>query len=338
MEMKSSQIILAGKPDGKLTPEVFENRSVDVAEPGPGEVLVRGIMLSIDAAMRAWMSGPVVYHDGVGGGEVMHGRVLAEVVKSNDPSLKVGDIVEADMGWQTLAVMPARRLHHWPQPTAQLSHLMSLLGIAGKTAYHGLLNVAGIKAGETLLVSAAAGSVGSIVCQIGKIKGARVIGVAGGAEKCQWLIDELGVDAAVDYKAPKLTKAIAEAAPDGVDVYFDNTGGPILEAALRVMNNFGRIACCGAVSQYDTDSPQGAKGVPGTIVVKRLSMLGFVVMDFADRDAEAEADLIAWSSAGKLKVQEDIIDGLENAPDALINLLAGGNRGKRMVRLSGDPG
>lgn len=335
MEMKSNQIVLAGKPAGQLTTDVFEHRTVDVASPGDGEVLVRGMLLSIDAAMRAWMSGPVVYHDGVGGGEVMHGRVLAEVVESRYPDLKPGDIVEADMGWQTLAVMPGKRLHHWPQPTEQLSHLMSLLGIAGKTAYHGLLNVAGIKEGETLLVSAAAGSVGSIVCQIGKIKGARVIGVAGGAEKCAWLKDELGVDAAVDYKAPKLTKAIAEAAPDGVDVYFDNTGGPILEAALRVMNNFGRISCCGAVSQYDTDNPQGARGVPGTIVVKRLRMQGFVVMDFADQDAQAEADLTAWAADGRLKVQEDIVDGLENAPEALIDLLAGGNRGKRMVRLVG---
>ena len=190
------------------------------------------------------------------------------------------------------------------------------------------------KPGETVVVSAAAGSVGSIVGQIAKIKGCRVVGIAGGAEKCNWLKSELGFDAAVDYKAEPVFKALKAAAPKGIDVYFDNVGGDIFEACLFQMNNRGRIACCGAVSQYDgAPSPTGPRGVPGLIVVKRLTVQGFIVMDFDDQRDKALADLQGWVASGKLKVQEDIIDGLENTPAALIGLLAGENRGKRMVKV-----
>jgi len=201
------------------------------------------------------------------------------------------------------------------------------------TAYFGLLDVGRPQNGETVVVSAAAGSVGSIVGQIAKIKGCQVVGIAGGAEKCRWLIEHLGFDAAVDYKDGGLFKALRAAAPKGVDVYFDNVGA-VLEACLPLMNVHGRVACCGAISQYDgAPAAAGPRGVPGLIVVKRLIMQGFIVVDYFGQRDRAIADLSAWVEAAKLKVVEDVIDGLENTPAALIGLLAGKNRGKRMVRL-----
>ena len=215
-----------------------------------------------------------------------------------------------------------------------MTHLLSIYGIAGLTAYFGLLEIGKPKSGETVVVSAAAGSVGSIVGQIARIKGCRAVGIAGGKDKCQWLTSELGFDAAVDYKDGALFKALRAAAPNGIDVYFDNVGGDILEACLPQMNNYGRIACCGAISQYDgVPAAHGPRGVPGLIVVKRLIMQGFIVMDFMAQRDKALADLQAWTSSGKLKVQEDVINGLENTPKALIGLLAGENRGKRMVKV-----
>jgi NADPH-dependent curcumin reductase CurA len=215
-----------------------------------------------------------------------------------------------------------------------MTHLLSVYGLAGLTAYFGLLAVGQPKPGETVVVSAAAGSVGSIVGQIARIKGCRVVGIAGGKEKCDWLVNELGFDAAVDYKDGALFKALRKAAPDGIDVYFDNVGGEVLEACLPQMNLRGRIACCGAISQYDgAPSATGPRGVPGLIVVKRLIMQGFIVMDYMKQRDRALADLQAWVASGQLKVQEDVIEGLENTPQALIGLLAGDNRGKRMVRV-----
>jgi len=215
-----------------------------------------------------------------------------------------------------------------------MTHLLSVYGVAGLTAYFGLLEIGKPKSGETVVVSAAAGSVGSLVGQIAKIKGCHVIGIAGGKDKCGWLTSELGFDAAVDYKDGAVFKALRAAAPKGIDVYFDNVGGDILEACLPQMNNYGRIACCGAISQYDgVPSAHGPRGVPGLIVVKRLVMQGFIVMDFMALRDKALADLQAWTTSGKLKVQEDVIDGLENTPRALIGLLAGENRGKRMIKV-----
>jgi NADPH-dependent curcumin reductase CurA len=241
--------------------------------------------------------------------------------------------VFADTGWQDFAALPSKQLTKLPR-IEPMSHLLSVFGIAGLTAFFGLLEIGKPKAGETVVVSAAAGSVGSIVGQIAKIKDCRVVGIAGGKDKCNWLISELGFDAAVDYKDDAVFKALRAAAPNGIDVYFDNVGGDILEACLPQMNLRGRIACCGAVSQYDgAPSGHGPRGVPGLIVVKRLIMQGFIVSDFWDQRERAIADLKGWVASGKLKVQEDIIEGLENTPRALIGLLAGENRGKRMIKV-----
>ena len=326
------QILLEATPQGKLASEHF--RLVEGAVPAleDGQVLVRTRLISLDAANRAWMQG-ATYRSAVEAGQVMAGGAVAEVIETRADNLAVGDLVFADTGWQDYAAPPARHLHKLP-PLEPLSHLLSVYGVAGLTAYFGLLECGQPKAGETIVVSAAAGSVGTLVGQIAKIKGCTVVGIAGGAEKCALLTRDLGFDAAVDYKTGNLRRALREACPNGIDVYFDNVGGDVLEACLFNMNLHGRIACCGAVSQYDGAAPpHGPRGVPGLIVTRRLHLRGFVVMDFDDQRDQALADLKSWVESGQLKVPEDIIDGLENTPAALIGLLAGQNVGKRMVRV-----
>jgi NADPH-dependent curcumin reductase CurA len=326
------QILLIEKPSGKLGSEHFRMVDGTIPEPGDGEALLRVHYISLDAANRAWMQG-ATYRAAVETNGVMAGGGIAEVMASKAPGLAPGDIVFGDTGWQDYAAVPARHLTKLPK-IEPMTHLLSVYGIAGLTAFFGLLEIGKPKAGETVVVSAAAGSVGSIVGQIAKIKGCRVVGIAGGKDKCHWLTSELGFDAAVDYKDGTVFKALKAEAPDGIDVYFDNVGGDILEACLPQMKTYGRIACCGAVSQYDgAPSAHGPRGIPGLIVVKRLIMQGFIVMDFMDRREQALADLQSWVASGQLKVQEDVIDGLENTPKALIGLLAGDNRGKRMVRV-----
>jgi NADPH-dependent curcumin reductase CurA len=326
------QILLVEKPAGKLAPEHFRMVQGTIPQARDGEVLLRVRLISLDAANRAWMHG-ATYRAAVEANTVMAGGGIAEVVSSRAEGLTAGDIVFGDTGWQDYAAVPAKHLAKMPK-IEPMTYLLSVYGIAGLTAYFGLLDVGKPKVGETVVVSAAAGSVGSIVGQIAKIKGCRVVGIAGGKEKCHWLTSELGFDAAVDYKDGGMFKALKAAAPDGIDIYFDNVGGDVLDACLAQMNIGGRIACCGAVSQYDgAPSASGPRGVPGLIVVKRLIMQGFIVMDYMERRNEAVRDLQSWVASGTLKVQEDIIDGLENTPKALIGLLAGENRGKRMVRV-----
>jgi NADPH-dependent curcumin reductase CurA len=332
MAKVNRQIVLNEIPTGKLSLDHF--RLVEGAVPSPedGEVLLRSLYVSLDAANRAWMQG-ATYRSALKSGDVMAGGALAEIVESRAGGFSPGDLVFADTGWREYAATPARHLAKLPR-IEPLTHLLSVYGVAGLTAYFGLLACGRPKAGETVVVSAAGGAVGSIVGQIAKIKGARVIGVAGGAAKCALLVSEMGFDGAVDYKAGDTRRALRAACPDGVDVYFDNVGGDVLEACLFNMNLHGRIACCGAVSQYDgAPPPHGPRGVPGLIVTKRLTLTGFVVMDFYDRQAEALADLRMWVEFGALRVREDVIDGLENLPAALIGLLAGDNIGKRMVRI-----
>jgi NADPH-dependent curcumin reductase CurA len=326
------QILLVEKPTGKLAPQHFKMMEGSIPEPADGEALVRVRYISLDAANRAWMHG-ATYRAAVEANTVMAGGGIAEVVSSRAPELAPGDIVFGDTGWQDYAAVRARHVTKLAK-VEPMTYLLSVYGIAGLTAYFGLLDAGKLKAGETVVVSAAAGSVGSIVGQIAKIKACRVVGIAGGKDKCNWLISELGFDAAVDYKDGAVFKALKAAAPDGIDVYFDNVGGDILEACLAQMNNHGRIACCGAISQYDgAPSATGPRGVPGLIVVKRLTMQGFIVTDYMGRRNEALRDLQSWVASGKLKVQEDVVSGLENAPKALIGLLAGENRGKRMIKV-----
>ncbi len=326
------QILLVETPKGKLGPEHFKLQNGEMPKAKDGEVLLRNRYISLDAANRAWMQG-ATYRDAVGAGSVMAGGAVAEVVESKAPGFAPGDLVFADTGWQDFAALPTKRLLKVPK-IEPMTNLLSVYGVAGLTAYFGLLHVGQPKEGETVVVSAAAGSVGSIVGQIAKIKGCRVIGIAGSKEKCDWLKNELGFNEAVDYKSGPLFKSLKAVCPQGIDVYFDNVGGEIFETCLAQMQNRGRIVCCGAISVYDGPAPMnGPRGVPGLIVVKRLRVEGFIVTDFYDQSMKAIAELMAWVKAGKLKVQEDVIDGLENTPKALIGLLAGENRGKRMVKV-----
>jgi NADPH-dependent curcumin reductase CurA len=331
--VRNRQIVLVEAPKGKLGPEHFRLAEGAVPEPRDGEVLLKVRLISLDAANRAWMQG-ATYRSAVEAGSVMAGGAVAEVVTSHAPNFGPGDLVFADTGWQDYAVLPAKALTKLPR-IEPMTHLLSVYGIAGLTAYFGLLRVGEPRRGETVVVSAAAGSVGSFVGQIAKIEGCRAIGIAGGAAKCDWLVKALGFDTAVDYKAGPVYQRLKAAAPNGIDIYFDNVGGDILEACLPLMNVGGRIVCCGAISAYDGAAPSaGPRGVPGLIVVKRLRMQGFIVTDyFAERQA-AVGQLQQWVAAGRLKIEEDVIDGLENTPGTLIGLLAGENRGKRMVRVS----
>ena len=328
----NKQWIYVRKPVAEVGPENFDLREAPMPEPMPGEVLVRTTLLSLDPASRAWMQG-ATYRSQLNPGDVMAGWGLGEIVSSGVKGLEPGDLMSGEFGWQQFAALPARALtkhdrKHKPE------HILGVLGITGLTAYFGMLDVGRPRPGETVLVSGAAGAVGSIAGQIAKIAGCRVIGTTGGADKSKWIVDELGFDAAIDYKADNLDKALKAVCPNGLDVYFDNTGGDVLAAALRRMNTFGRISCCGAISQYNTSTPQpGPFGVPGLLVTKRIRMEGFVVMDFYNRRAEAQAALTRWLDEGKLEAPVDIVDGFEKMPSALAGMFAGQNRGKLMVRV-----
>ena len=333
--MTNRQIVIAELPKHTLTVDHFKETAAQMPEAGDGQVVLKVILMSIDAANRSWMKG-ATYRATVNAGDAMPTYAICEVVETKSDRLAVGDIVAAEATWSDFVVADARKVEKLPK-VPQLSNLMSVYGIAGKTAYHGLISVGQPIAGETVLVSAAAGSVGGYVGQIAKALGCRVVGIAGGADKCRWVKDELGFDDCIDYRAPGMSKALRAACPDGVDVYFDNVGGAVLETALFAMNEKGRIVCCGAISQYDTETPTGPRNLPGLVVVKRLRMEGFIVMDWAHNDAKALRALQTWVASGQIKVTEDVVDGLENAPQALIGLLAGDNKGKRMVRVAADP-
>lgn len=333
--MRTDHIIVTELPKGALSEDNFEMHGTSLRKIGEGELLVRTILMSIDAANRAWMQG-ATYREAIEVGDAMHTGSLCEVIESTSPRFKAGDIVFAESVWAKHAIVSDRKVEKMPR-VPQLSHLLSVYGIAGKTAFHGLVSVGRPIPGETVVVSAAAGSVGVYVGQIAKAMGCHVVGIAGGPVKCNWVVDELGFDACVDYRDPIWSKALKAACPNGIDIYFDNVGGAVLETVLFRMNERGRIVCCGAVSQYDSNTPSGPRNLPGMVVVKRLRMEGFIVMDFTKDDAKALRALQSWVASGIIKVQEDIVVGLENAPAALIGLLNGDNRGKRMVRVGKDP-
>ena len=333
--MDRKKLVLVETPTGALTPEHYRMETESLPSPRDGEVHLRTILMSIDAANRAWLQGET-YRAAVGPGDAMPTYAISEVMASNSPRLQVGDIVASESVWCDQTVLPARHCTKMPK-VPRLENLISVFGIAGKTAFHGLVNVGRPIAGETIVVSAAAGSVGGYVGQIGKALGCRVVGIAGGPEKCAWVTDHLGFDACIDYRSAGLFKSLKAACPDGVDIYFDNVGGEILETTLALMNERGRVVCCGAISQYDTETASGPRNLPGLVVMKRLRMEGFIVTDFTREDAAATRALQTWLAAGQIKVEEDVVEGLENAPQALIGLLNGDNRGKRMVRVGPDP-
>jgi NADPH-dependent curcumin reductase CurA len=327
------QIVLAELPKGKLSVNNFKMRKAEIPTPRDGDLLLQVRLVSLDAANRAWMQGET-YRAALDAGSVMDGYGIAEVIASKVTGFAVGDLVFTTTGWQDYLALPAGNVVK-VERMEPLTHLLSAYGIAGRTAYHGLLSIGQPKEGETVVVSAAAGSVGTFAGQIAKIKGCRVIGIAGSPAKCSWLKNELGFDEAIDYKQEDLTKTLKAASPTGIDIYFDNVGGPTFEVCASQMKLHGRIICCGSVSSYDGDMTDGRPRVdPSQIVVKRLMIKGFIMSDFNAERGRALTDLKAWVQTGRIKVIEDVWDGLEKLPSALVGLLAGENRGKRMVRVS----
>jgi NADPH-dependent curcumin reductase CurA len=327
---------VAEMPTEQLATSHFALETVDVPEVPDGAVLCRVLWMSIDAAQRAWLQA-ATYRSAVKVGDTMPGFALAQVVESRCPDFASGDIVSGDLLWQDYVVAKPQDLTRIV-PKRPLSNYLSVLGITGLTAYFGLLDIGEAKPGETVVVSGAAGATGSLVGQIAKMRGCRVVGICSSPEKQEWLTSELGFDAAVNHRDESFRNALREACPDGVDVYFDNVGGTTLDTVLGSMAYRGRVVCCGVVSQYDTTNPvRGARGVPGVLIVKSITMRGFLVMsDFADRYAEGLAALEGWLDDGSLKVREDILEGLETAPEGLIGVLNGTNIGKRMIHVA-DP-
>lgn len=336
MTESNRRVILAAIPNGPLKPEHFDVDEAEVPELGPGQALCRTILLSLDPANRAWMNGRT-YRSQLEAGDVMSGFTIAEVVDPGDSGFAAGTVVAGEAGWQEYAALDASGL----QPIevrGQLTHHMSVLGITGLTAYFGLLEIGRPLEGETVVVSAAAGATGNVVGQLARIHGARAVGITGSDEKNRILEHRLGFDATVNHRDPDLRSALKAACPDGADIYFDNVAGPVLEAMLPRMNAFGRVVCCGAVSGYDgAGARPGPAAVPGLVITQRLRMQGFIVLDHAERFAEAVDRMAGWLDDGSLQVVEDVVEGLESAPAALVGLLAGDNVGKRMVRVAPDP-
>ena len=331
--MKNRQVLIKSLPEGKLVESNYELVESEMSEIDQNEILVKTISFAITAGTRAGLQGSASYAGAPTTGIVMNCTGIGEIIESNDQDYSVGRNVLTQTGWQEYSVQKKESLtllREGIDPSLYLGPL----GINGLTAYFGLLEVGKPQAGETVMISAAAGSVGHIVGQIAKIKGCKVVGVCGSDEKCKKLTEDLGFDAAVNYKDANFRQNLKDATPNGVDVYFDNTGGMILGSALFRLNSGGRIACCGVVSQYDTSTPEpGPKGIPGLLVNKSIRMQGFLVFDYADKYDEATDNLLEWINSGQLKVLKDELDGLEKAPQGFVDLLAGGNIGTRIVNI-----
>lgn len=332
----NKQILIDTLPEGKLSTSNYRVETSEMPAPGDGEVLCRTLAITIGAGRRAGLQGSASYAGAPTTGIVMGATGVSRVIESRAEGISSGDVVVCPSGWQEYSVHESSAVQV-VEDDIDLVHYLGALGINGLTAYLGLLEVGRPRPGETVLVSAAAGSVGHLVGQIAAVKGCRTVGIAGSEEKCRLLTEELGFDAAVSYRDPDFRKSLKTACPNGVDVYFDNTGGDILGYALFRMNNHGCIVCCGVVSQYDTSDPApGPKGVPGLLVNKRIRMEGFLIFDFAEHFAQAKSQIRQWIENGDLVPRNDIYEGLENAPAAFVDLLAGGNVGTRIVRIADD--
>jgi NADPH-dependent curcumin reductase CurA len=331
--MVNHKWVLVSRPEGLPKISDFAWREEPVPEPAEGQVLVRSIYLSLDPAMRGWMARDT-YIPAVPLDSVMRGGAIGIVESSRHPDFAVGDRVQGPLGWQEYLVSDGKNFVKLPDVPVPLHAHFGLLGHIGMTAYFGLLDVGQPQEGETLLVSAAAGAVGSLAGQIGKIKGCRVVGLAGSEAKCEWLRTELGFDAAINYRTENLRAGLLAHCPNGIDIYFDNVGGEMLEAALNRMNQFGRIAVCGMIAGYNATGLEPGPRNLQQLIVRRVRMQGFLVMDYMARAGEAARDLLAWHNEGRLRYRVDITQGLEQAPAAFLTLFDGSNRGKVLVQVS----
>jgi NADPH-dependent curcumin reductase CurA len=327
------QILLKSRPEGAPGLDNFELAQAPIPEPGEGEVLLRNVYLSLDPYMRGRMSAAKSYAKPAAIGQPMVGGTVCEIFKSRNPQYAAGDIVLGYGGWQDYALSNGAGLRKLDPTAAPVSTALGVLGMPGMTAYVGLLEIGQPKPGETVVVAAASGAVGSVVGQIARIKGCNAVGIAGGADKCRFVVDELGFDACVDHRAADFAKQLEAACPAGIDVYFENVGGAVQQTVWPLLNDFARIPVCGLIAQYDATVP-----LPGpdmfSVLRKRLLLRGFIVWDFAAKQGDFLCDVGEWVRSGRLKYREDIAEGLESAPAAFIGMLRGRNFGKTLVRIA----
>ncbi len=333
--MKNRQVLLAHRPSGEVRAEDFRIVDAPVPAPSDGQALVRNRFLSLDPYMRMRMSDLPSYAPKVELGEVMVGGTVGEVIDSRSAHLSAGDLVTGPLGWQLYGVLPAQRLRRIDHPVAPLSAYLGVLGMPAITAWVGLHLVGPLLAGQTLVVSAASGAVGSAVGQIARLRGARAVGIAGSPDKCRFVERDLGFAACIDYKTAGLADRLRAAAPDGIDVDFENVGGQIFDTVLGLLNPFARIALCGQVSQYSVSEPYGMRNLR-SLLVNRVSLRGFIVSDHMALWPQALAELSAWYGAGQLQYRETVAQGLDQAPNAFIALLRGDKIGKQVVKLDDD--
>ena len=336
--LKNRRILLARRPTGEPSEADFTLSEADVEDPEPGQMLLRTLWLSLDPYMRGRMSDRKSYAPSVGIGEVMVGGTVTEVVSSKLEGFTPGDIVEGRTGWQDYALSDGTGMRKVDAALGPISTALGILGTPGMTAYFGLFNIGQPKPGETVVVSAAAGAVGAVVGQLAKIKGCRVVGIAGAPEKCAYVVDELGFDECISHREPDLSQRLDKACPQGIDVYFENVGGKVLEAVLPLLNDFARVPVCGLIAHYnDTELPSGPNQVPllmRAILTHRLTVRGFIRGDFLDQQASFFEDMSRWIKEKCIKYREDVIEGLENAPEAFKRLFRGENFGKLLVRVA----
>jgi NADPH-dependent curcumin reductase CurA len=339
MSQQAKRVVLVSRPVGEPKPSNFRVEEYALPTPGDGQVLLRTIWLSLDPYMRGRMSDGPSYAAPVPIGGVMEGGTVSEVVASNNPAFAKGDIVLSRAGWQTHALSDGKGLAKIDPKLAPISTAVGVLGMPGMTAYMGLLEIGKPQPGETVVVAAASGAVGSAVGQIAKIKGARAVGIAGGKEKCDYVKNELGFDDCLDHRDPDLAAKLKDACPKGIDVYFENVGGAVFEAVFPQLNTFARVPVCGLIAQYnDTEPtvPKWASSMLRAVLTKRMTIRGFIVSDFAARHAEFLRDMSGWVREGKVKHRECVTEGLESAPGAFMGLLKGANFGKQLVRVGPD--
>ncbi|MGY3480346.1 NADP-dependent oxidoreductase [Staphylococcus cohnii] len=332
--MKTESIVLAKRPEGIPSDDVFRYETIEIDEPGNDEIQVEAIYISVDPYMRGRMDDSKSYIQPFQLDEPLAGHIVGKVVQSNADAFEQGDYVLGMLPWQKYANVSAQKVTKITQRDIPLYLYLSVLGMTGQTAYHGLLKIGQPKEGETVVVSAASGAVGSVVGQIAKLKGARVVGIAGGTTKTKYLTEQLGFDASVDYKADNFSEQLAQAVPDGVDVYFENVGGHIADEVMKHLNQFARIPVCGAISGYNDKSIEHGPRIQPILIKSQALMKGFVVANYADDFKQASQLLAQWVNEDKIKTKTSIVEGFENVPIAFRNLFTGDNFGKQVVQVS----
>ena len=334
----NTRIVLAARPQGRPKPGDFRIETVDVVQPGEGELLLQILYLSLDPYMRGRMNAARSYARPVDIDGVMEGGTVARVVSSHHPEFAAGDIVLSHSGWQSFALSDGVGLRKLDPAAAPVTTALGVLGMPGFTAYAGLLTIGQTKLGETVVVAAASGAVGSAVGQIARIKGARAVGIAGGTDKCAFVRQVLGFDAVVDHRADNFAEQLKVACPDGIDIYFENVGGPVWDAVFPLLNDFARVPVCGLIAQYNVIADSGIDRLPTLmqqVLHRSLTIRGFIQREFVDQRPEFYRDMADWIASGRVRYREDIVDGIENAPQAFLGLLEGRNFGKLVVRVAG---